>query len=69
MPTLLPTGYENLCKPHPARLAKDKAEAETRAAERRARDAAAPTPATHAILTRLKAGETVYQTGEVPKTL
>ena len=28
-----------------------------------------PTPATHAILTVLKAGETVYQAGELPKTL
>ena len=28
-----------------------------------------PTPATHAILARLKAGETVHQAGEVPKTL
>ena len=28
-----------------------------------------PTPATHAILAQLKAGETVYQAGELPKTL
>ena len=28
-----------------------------------------PSPATHAILAQLKAGETVYQTGELPKTL
>ena len=27
-----------------------------------------PTPATHAILTRLKAGDTVHQAGELPKT-
>ena len=27
-----------------------------------------PTPATHAILVQLKAGETVYQAGELPKT-
>ena len=27
-----------------------------------------PTPATHAILAQLKAGETVYQAGELPKT-
>ena len=27
------------------------------------------TPATHSILTVLKAGETVHQAGEVPKTL
>ena len=26
----------------------------------------APSPATHAILARLKAGETVYQAGELP---
>ena len=30
---------------------------------------ALPTPATHAILAQLKAGETVYQAGELPKTL
>ena len=29
---------------------------------------AEPTPATHAILAQLKAGETVYQAGELPKT-
>ena len=29
---------------------------------------AAPTPATHVILAQLKAGETVYQAGELPKT-
>ena len=29
----------------------------------------APSPATHAILAQLKAGETVYQAGELPKTL
>ena len=28
-----------------------------------------PTPATHAILANLKAGETVYQAGELSKTL
>ena len=28
-----------------------------------------PSPATHAILTVLKAGETVYQAGELPGTL
>ena len=28
-----------------------------------------PTPATHAILAQLKTGETVYQAGELPKTL
>ena len=28
-----------------------------------------PTPATHAILTVLKAGETVYQADALPKTL
>ena len=28
-----------------------------------------PTPATHALLAQLKAGETVYQAGELPKTL
>ena len=28
-----------------------------------------PSPATHAILAQLKAGETVYQAGELPKTL
>ena len=28
-----------------------------------------PSPATHAILAVLKAGETVYQAGELPKTL
>ena len=27
-----------------------------------------PSPATHAILAQLKAGETVYQAGELPKT-
>ena len=31
--------------------------------------AAMPSPATHAILAQLKAGETVYQPGELPKTL
>ena len=35
----------------------------------RERVAAEPTPATYSILTGLKAGETVYQTGELPKTL
>ena len=30
---------------------------------------APPSPGTHAILTVLKAGETVYQAGELPKTL
>ena len=30
--------------------------------------AAGPTPATHAILTQLKAGDTVHQAGELPKT-
>ena len=29
---------------------------------------AEPTPATHAILTQLKAGDTVHQAGELPKT-
>ena len=29
----------------------------------------APSPATHAILAQLKAGETVYLAGELPKTL
>ena len=28
-----------------------------------------PTPATHAISAQLKAGETVFQAGELPKTL
>ena len=28
-----------------------------------------PSPATHAILAQLKAGETVFQAGELPKTL
>ena len=28
-----------------------------------------PTPATHAVLAQFKAGETVYQAGELPKTL
>ena len=28
-----------------------------------------PSPATHAILAQLKAGETVHQAGELPKTL
>ena len=32
-------------------------------------DTAWPTPATHAILAQLKAGETVYQAGELPATL
>ena len=39
-----------------------------RAPARRATGALA-TPATHAILAQLKAGETVYQAGELPKTL
>ena len=30
---------------------------------------AGPTPANHAISAQLKAGETVYQAGELPKTL
>ena len=30
---------------------------------------ALPTPATHAILTQLKAGETVYQVDKLPQTL
>ena len=30
---------------------------------------AMPTPATHAILAQLKAGEIVYQAGELPETL
>ena len=32
-------------------------------------DAVYPNPATHSILRVLKAGETVYQMGEQPKTL
>ena len=46
-------------------------ERESQAAGRGQRgDAAvAPTPATHAILAQLKAGETVCQAGERPKTL
>ena len=28
-----------------------------------------PSPATHTILTQLKAGDTLYQAGELPKTL
>ena len=35
----------------------------------RPRPTACPSPATHAILAQLKAGETVYQAGELPKTL
>ena len=32
-------------------------------------EASEPAPATHAILTQLKAGETVYQADKLPKTL
>ena len=39
----------------------------TAAAE--AAEKAYPSPATPAILAQLKAGETVYQAGELPKTL
>ena len=35
---------------------------------RAARTPAAPTPAIHAILTQLKAGEAVHQAGKLPKT-
>ena len=36
---------------------------------RRQDEAAQPSPATHAILTVLKAGETVYEADKLPKTL
>ena len=35
----------------------------------RLRDTVHPSPATHAISAQLKAGETVYQAGELPETL
>ena len=42
--------------------------ASLRTAQINATEHAFPTPATHAILTQLKAGGTVHQAGELPKT-